>query len=702
MSLDLKSDYLKLKEKVSATQSYNELKGEYNKVTKSVGDSFEDIKEATSDKLSEVKEKAKKFQKDLKSQFEKLLDVAKISSSGGTGSASFIKKILLRTIKKLEPILAEILFDEAIKAIGCDQQQRYTPGQSVYIKVAALDLLGLLKIDPTSEIGQLLYERNPVIVQETPFSMNRLLYDLTQTPGQSYLTTFAQQYKGQSGQDLFDIEYTETNPNSPSGGPWFKITFAQRSLNANTIVQFLVDYYKSIKVIEFDNIIANIMNILTGAIDIGLDTGAGQIEINSKFGIFLSRILGICFDTGKEIDVSGVAKVPDDDPIDESFFEFSAIDLRNIETKITNIKNGVVQYEDCGNVLLPVDVGSIIGALTDLRFVPDSDKVNAANQITQTLTNNPNWNINIPGGNILAAVDGNFIKLMAQGVVFSLLSPKVLLPIYAMLLSLGQQFDDILNSIDFTRRFKKFMIGLISKIGAVFVEKLFRTIKKSLLQLITNVVQDIQDEKKKKTTTIILKLIQILLLVGQLVSDWRKCKSIIDELLKIMSLSLQFPGVANGLSSLTNTISGGISTATDAVSGFISGIGNKEGDTDGTSSEFTDDEEDSNGSSGGVLGSLSGLAGQIPLPLLFVSELLGGYSESRAFINTIEELQKLGVPTGALPDGSPNLTVLSMFGQIKGMEKEKTENGKVNIAIKPTAVTPAGLTVPNMASGLYF
>ena len=137
-----------------------------------------------------------------------------------------IKKLLLRVIKKIEPILAEILFDEAIKAIGCDQQQRYQPGQVIYIKVSALDLLGLLKIDPNDDIGQLLYEKNPITYQDNPFSMNRLLYELTQT-NTSYSGLTGNLYKGQSGQDLFDIEYTEIN-NLNEPGPWFKVTLAPK------------------------------------------------------------------------------------------------------------------------------------------------------------------------------------------------------------------------------------------------------------------------------------------------------------------------------------------------------------------------------------------------------------------------------------------------------------------------------------------
>ena len=55
-----------------------------------------------------------------------------------------------------------------------------------------------------------------------------------------------------------------------------------------------------------------------------------------------------------------------------------------------------------------------------------------------------------------------------------------------------------------------------------------------------------------------------------------------------------------------------------------------------------------------------------------------------------------------MPDGSPNLDVLAKYAQIIGMEAEKTENGKVQIAIGPLSITPAGLTVPNSAYGKYF
>jgi hypothetical protein len=78
---------------------------------------------------------------------------------------------------------------------------------------------------------------------------------------------------------------------------------------------------------------------------------------------------------------------------------------------------------------------------------------------------------------------------------------------------------------------------------------------------------------------------------------------------------------------------------------------------------------------------------------------LDGYSETRAFIGAIEELQRLGIPTGDLPDGSPNLGILSILGQMKAMANENSENGKTQIFIPPLAITPAGVTTPATGFG---
>jgi hypothetical protein len=632
-SLDLGVDYKKIQDKVTATRNYNELKSQYDDTRKQAGDAFEQKKAAVTGQLGKIKEQTKRYQKEIKNQFEQLLDINNTTGGKGSNSTKYIKRLLITALKNVEPKLSQIALEESINAVGCDQQQEYNGGSTYFIKVKSVDLLNILTLDPKTE-GKPLYEKKPILIQDYPFSMNKELYQLIQT-GQSYSADNGQQYIGQSGQDLFNIQYVDQNLAGETG-PWFRVDLANRVNGVNKVGTFLADYYKTIKITEPTNMMASIMESLSGVVSMSVGAGVGQVENQSKFDVLIQRILGLCFDNRSEIDVSGIAKVPELDGVDDTFFEFTEIDLRKIEQRVTNIKNKVIELEECDNILLPVDFPAVINQINNLNLIDNnSDFINAADNLTQVLADNPQWGAGIQT-NAQAALNLNFIKLIAQGIASAFLTPKVLLPIYVMLKAIGQETTDAIKGlVDFVKQFKRFAINFISKIGAIFVQELFELIKKDILALIQRVLTDIIKEKINKRISMILKLIQLLLIVASFISDWRKCKSVVDELLALLDL-------------ITSSL---------------------------------------------------GFGSQIPLPLLFASQLLDGYSESRAFVGAIEELQKIGIPTGALPDGSPNLDVLGKFGQMKAMAKEDGDNGKVQIALGPLTITPAGLTVPSSAYG---
>ena len=71
----------------------------------------------------------------------------------------------------------------------------------------------------------------------------------------------------------------------------------------------LVKNYETIDVIDFKNVFANLMNILTGAISIKKDDGSENLKILNTMFLLYQRVFGMCFDPNKEIDVSGSAKL---------------------------------------------------------------------------------------------------------------------------------------------------------------------------------------------------------------------------------------------------------------------------------------------------------------------------------------------------------------------------------------------------------
>jgi hypothetical protein len=632
-SVDVNFDYNNIKKKIESTKNYGELKNQYNDASKRAGDAMEKSKEKVAQSLQGFADKTKRYQKQLKNQLEQLLDIVNVSGGQGSGSPKYIKRLLIRTIRNVEPRIRDIVFS-CLHQINCDETKTYSTTGPIYIKVQSTDLFGRLKLDPNDSIGKLLFEKDPIQTGTYPISTNRILKTLTDNAGTPYssLVGGGVLYTGKSGQPLFNITYEEVDQFQQTG-PWFRVDLEPRASGINNVAEFMADYYSTIKLTEKVDIMTGIMESLTGAISMKASAGVGEVTQQSQADRIILRILGLCFDNRQEIDVSGISKVAPLDGVDDSFFEFTEVDLREIDQRVTNIKNGVIEFEDCGNVKVPVDYDQIIDNLGQLLFVEDSDFDNLADNLTQTLANNPLWGINV---DVQPVIDTNFIKLITNGIVGAMMSPKVMLPIMIMLKAQGNDISDKIASFnDFVKNFKQFAICCISKIGAIFVEELFKLIKADILQLVQSVIKDIVKEKANKKLVMILKLIALLLLIAQIIDDYRKCKSLVDEifaLLNLITTGVGFPG------------------------------------------------------------------GGIPLPLLFASQLLDGYSESRAFLGTIEEMQGLGVPTGALPDGSANLDLLSKFSQMRAMANEDAENGKVELAIPVLSITPGG-TIPDKGYG---
>jgi len=200
--------------------------------------------------------------------------------------------------------------------------------------------------------------------------------------------------------------------------------------------------------------------------------------------------------------------------------------------------------------------------------------------------------------------------------------------------ALGNVFvDQIENLTDFMDKMKSFLVEVMSKVGAIFVEELFNAIKNNIDTIVLALLNDIRRESQDSTVRIITSILSSALILIGLIQDWRRCKSVIDELLALLQLAI-------GRLNLN-----------------------------------------------------------LPLFALALSGSLPGMSETRMFANVIEEMEKTGLPTDDLPDGSPNLMLQSILSQIKGGKKEQDENGVTEVYIPPLTITPAGVTLPSRGVG---
>lgn len=700
MPLDINSTQDQIQKKINAIKTYKEVVTSANSILATAGNSTTKATSQISSQLDKIRDLQKRFQRNAPTSMDQLLDFIGLTQGNGSVTLKYLRGKVLEAAVQIEPKMSRIMKDETIKALGCSVEQTYNGvspasleerplplrpiGEGIYLPVNSLDFFSNLKQSPETNFGKVYYEKpepsaDPVFKPyggPESFPMNKQLYQLMTADnlGRSFKQINGKNYQGESGQALFDIQYTKTNEYGVSGD-YYRVLLINRENGeniTNNVGEFISDYYSTIKLIDSVDIGAQIVNLLSGAISTQAEVGFGNLQNQSKFFLLVSRILGLCFDDRREIDVSGVSKVAELDGVDDNFFELNEIDLRNIELEISNVQNGIMEFEDCDNIKLPVDSGSLVSQLIDYRNVQQEEtveeQVKNLEQIIDSISDNPDWTITAPSNlNVKLSIDKSVIKKIPLAVAAAILTPKNLLPLYTLLYvvqsgatytynqavtqinetnaalsdfgnpgnagsDVGAQGSNIVNDAsDFLKKYKTFVIEIISKINAEFLQVLYEILKKDIVNLVGFIIKDISRSKVLKKYAIILRLVQLALVISQIINDYRRCKSLLDNILLLLNLAGQF---------IRRPIN------------------------------------------------------EIPLPLLALSPLLPGTSPARASINAIAGLQALGIPTGTLPDGSPNLMLLYNLVTNQALDQEESENGKVEVVMQIPSGVPGGGLIP--------
>lgn len=694
MPLDLNSTQQSIQGKINSLKTFKEVSTSEKTLLGKAGNAATDATSQISSQLDKISEAQKRFQRNPPNSMDDLLGFLSLTQGNGSDTLKYLRTKILETASKIEPKLSGIIKKETVKALGCSVEQTYNgvtaeslllvplplrpQEEGIYIPVSSVDFFANLKQPPESKFGQVYYEKPDPSADtifrpyggSVPFPMNKQLFNLmtSDNSGRSYGQINGQNYKGKSGQSLFDMQYTDTNSFGVSGD-YYRVILVDREDNeenlTNNVGQFIEDYYSTIKLVDNVDIGLQLVNLISGAVSINSQIGYGELDNQSRFSLIASRILGLCFDNRREIDVSGVSKVAELDGVDNSFFELNEIDLRNIEVEISNVQNGIMEFEDCDNVKLPVDSEVLMDQLIEFRNSESGDTIEAQvavlGEIIDSVSDNPDWSINLPSNfNFKVSIDKNVIKKIPLAVAAAVLTPKNLLPLFTLLsvvqsgatftynqaiteinentndvnslgnpgADVGSQGSNIVTSgADFLKKYKTFAIEVISQINSEFLRTLYEILKKDIVNLLQLIITDISRSRLLKKYAIYIRLAQLAVIVAQLIGDFRKCKSLLDNILLLLNLVGQGRNFNRPLKS------------------------------------------------------------EIPSPLLLLSSLLPGTSPERSTINTVEILQALGIPTGTLPDGSPNLMLQYNLASNKAVDREESENGKVEVVITPTGVS---------------
>ena len=553
-----------------------------------------------------------------------------------------LNAIIRQSVLNVIPRIDDILYEEIIKAFNCDLSMHVPVvgdglNAPIQIDIADVDLLKQLFNDPASDVGKYMYEsaqlnNAPGVYPpgQTPYPVNRFLRDIIFNNGNlvSSAPGNKQTIYGASGRALFDIQ--------AAGGvfliwPYYKIeapvnpgyktapTAAVPGAQKFTFIEFLKDYFGNIRLIEMQQLLAALLEILTGFMSVR-NKSFSIVDLLGlqKFFASINKMLEECEGgdlPGPNTDsVSHLAELYDDD----SYFEFNVEEERNITLEVTRKSKNVLTLQSCDMLDIPID-NAMIDAAVDEILAPGQviDKQLEAfdlvlQQVASRSANEVNYDIGL--GNISLPVEidfkENLIKKLPQILIYCILNPKGVLPV-VLTAKLINQNAQTASSLDvWAKIFKRVIRRVVKEILNEVVKYIFALIKDRILRLIRDMIKRKLSEMNKKKIRIIRKLLDILLPLIIALQEAKSCKEIFDILLAAL------------------------------------------------------------------LANMPDIPFSVPPFLVAAAKLRPGTSTLGAFEKYLGKLQSLGIKISDMPDGSPNQYIQSGFSLIEAYDQERQDNEK--------------------------
>jgi hypothetical protein len=701
---DLKSGYESINSQISALQSYKAVSDSQKQNQRNLGNSDAQYQGLYATQLNQIATQQKRFERNVPTSYNELLSLIQKTKGSGLETTQELRKILLTAAIKLEPEVNQIVAEQALKVLGCSQQQTYQgisedqltlnginslsslpASEGLYVRMSDIDFFKALTVKPDSRIGKLYYERDNIGSLQTyknyygqkDFPMNYELWERSTEPQKTFKDQYEVFYNGGSSKDrLFDFTFTQ-NDEFGNSGNFIRIFFIDRTgtpvnpgvdklaYSGQTIAKSLGDYYKSIKIYNSKTFLANLLNLALGTLSSNLSVD--QISEQTRLSIIINRILGRCESGESEIDVSGSAKVSELDVDDDQFFELNQIDEKFIQDRISRVQGNFATFVDCGEVRFPLDQNAILDDLDRFGQISDTLTIEQQVQEMETLVDSiaDQWAQSGGTQTINFAKDAFVKDLITQLPVAlgaSIFTPKVLLPIFAFYQYIQNevlgftntqiisgntvinQANSLVSSGNTLNQQANFQISNVQDFAKKFRKFLFGVIGAIASKFIEILFQ-------------ILKKDLLFLIKTALTDIYRTSNNIYA--LKVRSLIVASEFLVDAFINVQNyrqckSLVAQIQKILKLVSRSI---------PQGTT----------------LSRGLIGLANYLP-----------GVSPERGVINTLEIMQKFNLPTGPLADGSPNKMVLYQLATQQGMKIEEAQNGVVDIGVDPITSLPIG------------
>lgn len=325
------------------------------------------------------------------------------------------------------------------------------------IPITSIDFFQLLKIDPTSETGQMLYGNQQL-------DLNTFLYDVIQENGNPL-----------SWQGIIDVTFYETGQ-VVEGVPTnnvFNVCINESYLGL-TVHQFVNNFIDSIGILQLELLVSRVFDGIFGTLNRFEQNCFERVKNEEEFNLFVNKIIDF-----------------PDTVIDNSFFEFSNLENNELRDNITNRTRGLAYVKECCFTTQEMDFNDLSDLINDLKITSNNIEIQTIlenkfntllqNSLSGLSGNDSNYNI--------LSFYSNFFRGIIRGILNILFSPKIIF-MFSVYMKIVTGTVGFTNLRDFIRAhqdfFKEIITNVVLPIIIRFIMRIIiREVKRLLAREVT-------------------------------------------------------------------------------------------------------------------------------------------------------------------------------------------------------------------------
>lgn len=414
-----------------------------------------------------------------------LTDLIK-SLVGFEALVSALVDTLINSLPKIENEIKQVLKVELKTIVSCGVDPNLpnwfkSTGDGIVIEVKKIDFADILRTDPNSVGGNLIYSNiTPVLTDSNDF--NTFLYGVIQDDGTTY-----------TWNNIIDVTF---NSLGSGGNPNNTLTIkANPTYNSKTLTDVNNDFIDSLSLFDTENIVNKTVDLIYGTVSSNIGKSIKQLKQEAQINGIVDKM------------VNNV----NTNPINDSAFSFTNVENYAHELDAINRKKGLTNIEVGKNVTSSIPIENLTSFNQNFNLATSVlDKTNVLSQSLNSMANASA--LNVPKQIDVPTVKLGFIQQiisnLIKGIISILLSPKVILSFvvnYKIVYGPDATFTD---AIDFIKKNKNLMNSIMRSISEEIISILLAIALKEISLLVA--AEFVKRQKEKATN----KLAQLQSLIG--------------------------------------------------------------------------------------------------------------------------------------------------------------------------------------------